>query len=130
PGPVNRSTRPGDPPNQPPPESGFASMSSSTAKPAGKGSAPVSRPVALTTPYLCWRVSRLVPAAGNWCRPESGSRLAVGHPEGLALTPTRTAPGLVAGIGCVRAGQVWLSQRLSLMAWVALPPASLLLSDC
>ena len=26
------------------------------------------------------------------CRPELGSRLAVGHPQGLALTPARTTP--------------------------------------
>src|SRR6478609_1132061 len=26
------------------------------------------------------------------CRPEPGSRLAEGHPKGLALTPARTAP--------------------------------------
>jgi hypothetical protein len=37
----------------------------------------------------------LGPAPGSCprrCRPELGSRLAVGHPQGLALTPARTTP--------------------------------------
>jgi len=34
----------------------------------------------------------LLPALASLRRPELGSRLAAGHPQGLALTPARTAP--------------------------------------
>ena len=46
------------------------------------------------------------------CRPEPVSRLAAGHPEGLALTPARTVPSFGAGSGQQHAGHaaaVWSS---------------------
>src|SRR6185369_4112143 len=50
---------------------------------------------------LWGRSSCLVPAAVQGCRPQRGSTLAVGHPQGVALTPARTAPRWVAGSGPV-----------------------------
>ena len=48
-----------------------------------------------TFPRLSLLILNPGPASGGFldrCRPELGSRLAVGHPQGLALRPARTTP--------------------------------------
>jgi hypothetical protein len=58
----------------------------------------LNRPTPTRTPpphsagMSCSCTPDLLPAAAVAYRPELGSRLAVGHPQGLALTPARTTP--------------------------------------
>ena len=67
--------------------------------PSGTGMCPelverpcVARLCALSLSKGTHLFDSLLPALAVWRRPRWGSRLAAGHPQGLALTTARTAP--------------------------------------